>query len=98
MRRATLRRYDSSVNRPDPTHADDGGESDGIRAAREYGIDLSLTDYLLSLTPLERLERHDQALELIRAARAAGREHYGFDPRSPATPQHPGFGDGIERP
>lgn len=86
------------MNRPGLTHTDDGGESDAIRAAREYGIDLSLTDYLLSLTPLERLERHDQALELIRAARAAGREHYGFDPRPAATPQQPGFGDGIERP
>lgn len=89
MRRATLRRYDSSVNRPGLTHTDDGGESDAIRAAREYGIDLSLTDYLLSLTPLERLERHDQALELIRAARAAGREHYGFDPRPAQAPDRP---------
>lgn len=74
------------MNRPGQTDADDRGESDAIRAAREYGIDLSLTDYLLSLTPLERLLRHDQALELIRAARAAGREHYGFDPRSAQTP------------
>lgn len=86
------------MHRPGQTEANDSRESDAIRAAREYGIDLSLTDYLLSLTPLERLERHDQALELIRAARAAGREHYGFDPRSPATPQQPGFGDGMERP
>lgn len=86
------------MNRPGENEAGGNGESDAIRAAREYGIDLSLTDYLLSLTPLERLERHDQALELIRAARAAGREHYGFDPRPAATPQQPGFGDGIERP
>lgn len=85
------------MNRPDPTHAVNRRESDAIRAAREYGIDLSLTDYLLSLTPLERLERHDQALELIRAARAAGREHYGFDPRSAQAPQQPAFGDGVER-
>ncbi len=51
-----------------------------------YGIDLTLTGYLLSLTPLERLRRHDQALELIRAARAAGREFYGFDPRPDQSP------------
>ncbi len=54
-----------------------------IEVAIEYGIDLSLTDYLLTLSVLDRLERHEQALELIRAARAAGREYYGFDPRSP---------------
>lgn len=85
------------MNCPDPTHAVNRRESDAIRAAREYGIDLSLTDYLLSLTPLERLERHDQALELIRAARAAGREHYGFDPRSAQTPQLTDVGGGMER-
>ncbi len=74
------------MNPPDQTDPHERGESDAIRAAREYGIDLSLTDYLLSLTPLERLERHEQALELIRAARAAGREHYGFDPRPARAP------------
>lgn len=77
------------MNRPEPTDFDGRCESAAIRAAREYGIDLSLTDYLLSLTPLERLERHEQALELIRAARAAGREHYGFDPRSALAPDRP---------
>lgn len=50
-------------------------QEDAIEIARDNGIDLSLTDYLLSLTPLQRLQRHDQALELVRAARAAGREH-----------------------
>lgn len=61
----------------------DPSESQARRAALEYGIDLSITDYLLTLTPDERLERHDQALELVRALRQAGIEHYGFDPRNP---------------
>ncbi len=40
-------------------------------------------EYTLSLTPLERLIRHDQALELILAMRQAGIRHYGFDPGLP---------------
>jgi len=59
---------------------------DARQAAIDYGIDVSQTDYLLTLTPTERLERHDQALELIRALRQAGIEYYGFDPRLPETP------------
>ena len=48
-------------------------------------IDLDLMDYLLTLTPEQRLERHDAALELVRALRKAGTEHYGFDPRAVAA-------------
>ncbi|QDV92358.1 hypothetical protein RAS2_34770 [Phycisphaerae bacterium RAS2] len=64
---------------PDPP------ESDPWQAAREFGIDVSLTQYLLTLTPTQRLERHEQALELVRALRAAGIAHYGFDPRHPSS-------------
>jgi len=45
-------------------------------------IDVALVEHLLTLTPAERIERHEAALELVRALRRAGTEHYGFDPRS----------------
>lgn len=54
-------------------------------------VDLDLLDYLQSLTPAERMTRHQAALELVRALRKAGAEFYGFDPRAAATP------DGGER-
>ena len=34
--------------------------------AREYGIDLSLLDYNLTLTHDQRIEQHEAALELVR--------------------------------
>ena len=45
-------------------------------------VDLDFIDYLLSLSPAERIRRHDQALELVRALRQAGKRLYGFDPRA----------------
>jgi hypothetical protein len=57
------------------------------QAAIDFGIDLSELDYVLGLTPLERLVRHDQALELIFAARKAGVRYYGFDPRPAEDPE-----------
>ena len=57
------------------------------QAALDCGIDLSITDYLLTLTPEQRLERHDQALELVMALRQAGIDYYGFDPRNPPEAQ-----------
>jgi hypothetical protein len=56
------------------------------KEAAAFGIDLSQLDYLLSLTPYERLMRHEQALQLVRAARKAGIQLYGFDPRSADAP------------
>jgi len=53
------------------------------QAALDYGIDLTITDYLLTLTPEQRLERHDEALELVMTLRQAGIDYYGFDPRNP---------------
>jgi hypothetical protein len=55
------------------------------QAAIDYGIDVNQLDYILSLTPAERLRRHDAALILARAAREAGMRYYGFDNRSPET-------------
>ena len=40
-------------------------------------------EFLLTLTPAQRLRRHDAALALVRAAREAGIRYHGFDPRSP---------------
>lgn len=48
-------------------------------------IDVDLLDYLQTLTPAQRIERHEAALELVRALRKAGTEHYGFDPRAVAS-------------
>jgi hypothetical protein len=55
-------------------------------AAAEFGIDTFQLEYLLTLTPAERLRRHDAALALVLAAREAGIRYYGFDPRSPEAP------------
>jgi hypothetical protein len=56
-------------------------------AAIEYGIDTDQLEYLLTLTPAERLRRHEAALAFVKAAREAGIKHYGFDPGSPEAPQ-----------
>jgi hypothetical protein len=65
----------------------DQARRDTWQAAIDYGIDVSLLDYLLTLAPAERIARHEQALELVQAMRQAGIKHYGFDPRSPETPE-----------
>ncbi|MEE9293778.1 MAG: hypothetical protein V3W34_02275 [Phycisphaerae bacterium] len=57
------------------------------QAAMDYGIDVSLLEHRLTLTPAERLARHQQALQLVRAMRQAGTAYYGFDPRLPETPR-----------
>jgi hypothetical protein len=57
-----------------------------IQACQEaagFGIDICQLDYILTLTPAERLQRHDAALAFVLAARKAGIRYYGFDPRSP---------------
>jgi hypothetical protein len=46
---------------------------DALRRAEEFGVDLSLLRELLALTPTERLERHQRALELVLEVREAGR-------------------------
>jgi hypothetical protein len=47
----------------------------------EYGVDLTLIDEMLALTPTERLEALEQAMEADDALGEAGRKFYGFDPR-----------------
>ena len=57
-----------------------------LSAAVKYGIDISQLEYLLTLTPVERLRRHEAALEFVLEARDAGIRYYGFDPRSSEAP------------
>ena len=57
----------------------------------ERDLDVNLLDDLASLTPAERMQRHDAALQLVLALRKAGEAHYGFDPRAVAA------ADGADR-
>ncbi len=68
----------------------DGSKERATRAwqeAAEFGLDMHQLEYLLALTPAERLMRHDAALEFVRAAREAGIKYYGFDPGSSEASQ-----------
>lgn len=68
------------------SHEGEFPKASSMKACAEavaYGIDVDQLDFLLTLTPAQRLRRHDAALELVRAAREAGIRYYGFDPRSP---------------
>ena len=56
------------------------------QAAADYGIDMSQLECLLALAPSERLERHEQARQLVLALRQAGTKLYGYDPRHPPAP------------
>lgn len=62
-------------------------QKQAYKNASEYGIDTSQLEYLLTLTPAERVRRHDAALAFVLAARKAGIKYYGFDPRSPEASQ-----------
>jgi hypothetical protein len=46
------------------------------QAAAEYGIDIHQLDFLLTLTPAERLMRHDAELAFVLAAREAGIRYF----------------------
>ena len=83
MRIGSALNYDLAVEVPSEMPSSTPDSSDEWQAAIDYGIDVSQLEYLLTLTPTERILRHQQALELVRAMRQAGREHYGFDPRDP---------------
>ncbi len=48
-------------------------------------VDLDLLDFLASLSPAERLARHEQARTLVEALRRAGEKLYGVDPRALTT-------------
>jgi hypothetical protein len=67
------------------------------QSAIEYGIDVYQLEYLLTLTPAERLMRHDAALALVLAAREAGIRYYGFDPSQNFTPAIYGWREILAR-
>ena len=50
---------------------------DALQRARDYGIDLSLLEENLRLSPQERMERHDLALQLALELQAAKSRDYG---------------------
>jgi len=72
-----------------PSRRNESLPGDAWQAAIDYGIDVHQLEYLLTLTPAERLQRHEQALVLVRAMREAGIRYYGFDPRLAETPERP---------
>jgi hypothetical protein len=59
---------DSAADEPTPA----------CRAAAEYGVNVRQLEYILTLTPAERLRRHDAALAFVVAAREAGIRFYGY--------------------
>jgi hypothetical protein len=56
-----------------------------IEEAERAGFDLSLVDSNLELTPEERLQRHDSALEFALMCRAAGAAKYAQAASASAT-------------
>ena len=61
---------------------------DGQPSVTLEDIDRDLVDYLQTLSPAERVTRHEQARELVHALRNAGANHYGFDPRAITDPDY----------
>jgi hypothetical protein len=51
-------------------------EGPAWQAARTYGIDVSLLEHSLQLTPLERIRMHAQALNEVLMLRDAVRKHH----------------------
>jgi len=45
------------------------------RAAAEYGFDMSLIEETLRMTPEQRIEQHQRALNLVLEVMAAGERH-----------------------
>jgi len=50
---------------------------DAIQRAIEYGIDITLLYERLSLTPTQRMERHEEFLKEIAELRRAGERKHG---------------------
>jgi hypothetical protein len=69
----------------DQNHGASGRTIDAWQRALDYGIDTERLEFLMTLSPAERLRRHDMMLPLILAARQAGIRYYGFDPRLTET-------------
>ncbi len=59
------------------------GHSSAYQDAVEHGIDIYQLEYLPTLSPAERVMRHDAAFALVMAAHEAGVRYYGFGPGHP---------------
>lgn len=55
------------------------------RETEDDDIDVSLLEYLQTLTVAERMALNDATQEAVRALGKAGEEFYGFDPRAVAS-------------
>lgn len=55
------------------------------KEAEEYGIDLSIIDSNLRMTPTERLIAHQAALETVSCFREAGRAYYARQSKTNKT-------------
>ena len=49
--------------------------SPGWRAAHDAGIDMSLVEHMLELTPEQRLAEHQQVIDFLLEVQAAGTAH-----------------------
>ena len=59
------------------------------KEAQDFGIDLSLTNYNLSLSLEQRLTNHQRALNLVLELRKAGQQYEQQLKRSTQTPARP---------
>ena len=57
--------------------------------AQDFGIDLSLTNYNLSISLQQRLTNHQRALNLVLELRKAGQQYEQQLKRSTQTPARP---------
>lgn len=56
---------------------------DPWQTAIDYGIDVSLLEYNMSLTPEQRILNHEMARAYIKEMNSPKCEYYGFDARRP---------------
>lgn len=73
-------RKNEPVEPNDPSRVRDEPVPDAIQRAIDYGIDISLLEANLRLTPLQRMDAHDSALAFALELKAAGVKKYGRPP------------------
>jgi len=59
--------------------------SKAAERALEYGLDLSLTEHNLTLTPEQRLVQHQEALNLVMALTEAGKRLHATESKSASS-------------
>lgn len=65
------------MNEPDPLKDASPRQKTAWETAAEQGIDMSLVELSLTLTPDERLRQHDSALRTLLMLEAAGKKLNG---------------------